>query len=43
MRLPSWNDGVAVTDPDAEPILETAARYGWTVVSIRDDRSQVFV
>jgi phosphoserine phosphatase len=35
-------DSVAVTDPDAEPILETAARYGWTVVSMRNDWSQVF-
>jgi phosphoserine phosphatase len=35
-------DSVAVTDPDAEPILETAAHYGWTVVSMRNDWSQVF-
>jgi phosphoserine phosphatase len=33
---------VAVTDPDAEPILETAERFGWTVVSMRRDWSRVF-
>jgi phosphoserine phosphatase len=32
----------AVTDPDAEPILTTAERYGWTVVSMRRDWKQVF-
>jgi phosphoserine phosphatase len=32
----------AVTDADAEPILETAERFGWTVVSMRDDWSRVF-
>jgi len=35
-------EGKAVTDPDAEPILDTAAHFGWTVVSMRDDWSQVF-
>jgi phosphoserine phosphatase len=34
--------GEAVTDPDAEPIAETAARLGWTVVSMRRDWSRVF-
>jgi phosphoserine phosphatase len=32
----------AVTAPDAEPIGKTAARVGWTVVSMRDDWKQVF-
>ncbi len=32
----------AVTDPDAEPILDTAGRLGWTVVSMRSDWKQVF-
>jgi phosphoserine phosphatase len=35
-------EGKAVTDPDAEPILDTAARFGWTVVSMRNDWSRVF-
>ena len=34
--------GEAVTNPDAEPIADTAARFGWTVVSMRDDWSRVF-
>ena len=34
--------GAAVTNPDAEPILDTAGRLGWTVVSMRDDWSRVF-
>ncbi len=34
--------GFAVTDPDAEPIGDTAARRGWTVVSMRDDWARVF-
>jgi phosphoserine phosphatase len=34
--------GKAVTDPDAEAIAGTAARFGWTVVSMRDDWSRVF-
>ena len=33
---------VAVTDPDAEPILDHREHFGWTVVSMRDDWSQVF-
>jgi phosphoserine phosphatase len=33
---------VAVTDPDAEPILTTAEHFGWTVVSMRRDWSRVF-
>jgi phosphoserine phosphatase len=36
-------DSKAVTDPDAESILETAGRFGWTVVSMQRDWSQVFV
>jgi phosphoserine phosphatase len=32
----------AVTDPDAESILTTAEHFGWTVVSMRRDWSQVF-
>ena len=34
--------GEALTNPDAEPILTTARRFGWTVVSMRDDWSRVF-
>jgi phosphoserine phosphatase len=34
--------GAALTDPDAEPILATAERFGWTVISMRDDWSRVF-
>ena len=32
----------AVTDPDAESILTTAEHFGWTVVSMQRDWSQVF-
>ena len=31
-----------MTNPDAESIVDTAARLGWTVVSMRDDWSRVF-
>jgi phosphoglycolate phosphatase-like HAD superfamily hydrolase len=34
--------GEALTNPDAEPILTTAARFGWNVVSMRRDWSRVF-
>ena len=34
--------GASVTDPDAEPIVDTASRLGWTVVSMRRDWSRVF-
>jgi len=34
--------GAAVTDPDAEPIVDTANRLGWTVVSMRRDWNRVF-
>ena len=34
--------GGAVTDPDAEPIVDTASRLGWTVVSMRRDWNRVF-
>jgi phosphoserine phosphatase len=34
--------GKALTDPDAEAITGTAARHGWTVVSMRDDWARVF-
>ncbi len=34
--------GESVTNPDAEAIVDTAARFGWTVVSMRDDWSRVF-
>jgi phosphoserine phosphatase len=34
--------GKAMTNPDAEAIAETAARFGWTVVSMRDDWGRVF-
>lgn len=32
----------SATDPGAEPILESAARHGWTVVSMRRDWETVF-
>ena len=35
-------EGKAVTDPGAEAIADTAARFGWTVVSMRDDWARVF-
>jgi phosphoserine phosphatase len=34
--------GAAMTNPDAEPITDTAAARGWTVVSMRDDWERVF-
>ncbi|WP_445152125.1 HAD family hydrolase [Baekduia sp. Peel2402] len=34
--------GQSVTDPSAEAIADTAARAGWTVVSMRDDWARVF-
>jgi len=34
--------GATVTNPDAEPILDTASRFGWTVVSMREDWNRVF-
>jgi phosphoserine phosphatase len=34
--------GGSVTDPHAEPILDTAARFDWTVVSMREDWARVF-
>lgn len=34
--------GASVTDPGAEAIADTAARFGWTVVSMRDDWARVF-
>jgi len=34
--------GEALTNPDAEPIAATAKRFGWTMVSMRDDWSRVF-
>ncbi len=34
--------GEALTNPDAEPITETAKRFNWTVVSMREDWSRVF-
>jgi hypothetical protein len=34
--------GTAATNPDAEPILDAASRFGWTVVSMRNDWHQVF-
>jgi phosphoserine phosphatase len=35
-------EGKAATDPHAEPILDTAGRLGWTVVSMRRDWNRVF-
>ena len=34
--------GASFTDPHAEPILESAAALGWTVVSMRRDWDAVF-
>ena len=34
--------GASVTNPDAESIVDTASRLGWTVVSMRDDWSRIF-
>ena len=34
--------GASVTNPDAESIVDTAGRLGWTVVSMRDDWNRVF-
>ena len=34
--------GASVTNPGAESILDTAQRFGWTVVSMRDDWSRIF-
>jgi phosphoserine phosphatase len=34
--------GASFTDPGAEPIVETAARLGWPVVSMRDDWINIF-
>jgi phosphoserine phosphatase len=34
--------GAAATNADAEPILDTASRLGWTVVSMRRDWNRVF-
>ena len=34
--------GASVTNPAAEPITDTAERFGWTVISMRDDWSRVF-
>jgi phosphoserine phosphatase len=34
--------GASATDPDAEPILDSASRFGWTVVSMREDWNRVF-
>jgi len=34
--------GEAATNPDAEPILATAGRFNWPVISMRDDWSRIF-
>lgn len=34
--------GTSVTNPDAAAIVDTAARFGWTVVSVREDWSRAF-
>jgi len=34
--------GSSVTNPDAESIVDTAGRLGWTVVGMRDDWNRVF-
>jgi len=35
-------ESLSATDPDAEPILSSAARFGWTVVSMKRDWATVF-
>jgi haloacid dehalogenase-like hydrolase len=35
-------ESLAATNADAEPILDTASRLSWTVVSMRDDWSRIF-
>lgn len=35
-------DGTAATNPNAEPIVITAQRLGWTVASMRTDWRQIF-
>jgi len=35
-------EGRSATDPTAEPVLESAARHGWTVVSMRRSWSTIF-
>jgi phosphoserine phosphatase len=35
-------ESTAATNADAEPILDTASRLSWTVVSMRDDWSRIF-
>jgi hypothetical protein len=43
LRARDFRDaGTAATNPDAEPILDTASRLGWTVVSMRRDWNRVF-
>jgi len=44
---PSWRDGatrsaVAEFLDSVDQVLDTAARFGWTVVSVKDDWSTVF-
>jgi phosphoglycolate phosphatase-like HAD superfamily hydrolase len=34
--------GASVTNPDAEPIADTARRRGWTVVSMRDAWNRIY-
>jgi len=35
-------ESLSATDPDAEPILSSAARFAWTVVSMKRDWATVF-
>lgn len=35
--------GAALTNPNAEPLTNTASAYGWTTVSMRDDWKRIFV
>ena len=35
-------ESLSATDPQAEPILSSAARFGWTVVSMKRDWATVF-
>jgi phosphoserine phosphatase len=34
--------GTAMTNPSAEPVTDTAARFGWMVVSMRDEWKRIF-
>ena len=35
-------ESLSATDPQAEPILSSTARFGWTLVSMKRDWATVF-